>query len=60
MSALPPKADIRQRDCDVRFVPKADIALHIGDVSPGVSLSWLKALGTEHRSSNRSSEELDQ
>jgi hypothetical protein len=26
MSALPPKADIRQRDCDVRFVPKADIA----------------------------------
>jgi len=24
MSALPPKADIRQRDCDVRFVPKAD------------------------------------
>jgi hypothetical protein len=25
MSALPPKADIRQRDCDVRFVPKADI-----------------------------------
>jgi len=25
MSALPPKADIRQRDCDVCFVPKADI-----------------------------------
>jgi hypothetical protein len=25
MSALPPKADIRQRTCDVRFVPKADI-----------------------------------
>src|SRR6516165_9650940 len=24
MSALPPKADIRQRNCDVRFVPKAD------------------------------------
>jgi hypothetical protein len=24
MSALPPKADIGQRDCDVRFVPKAD------------------------------------
>src|SRR6201981_1861655 len=24
MSALPPKADIRQRDCDVRFVPKAE------------------------------------
>jgi hypothetical protein len=29
MSALPPKADIRQRSCDVRFVPKADI-LHCG------------------------------
>jgi hypothetical protein len=26
MSALPPKADIRQRDRDVRFVPIADIA----------------------------------
>jgi hypothetical protein len=25
LSALPPKADIRQRSCDVRFVPKADI-----------------------------------
>ena len=24
MSALPPKADIRQRNCNVRFVPKAD------------------------------------
>ena len=23
MSALPPKADIRQRNCDVRFVPKS-------------------------------------
>jgi hypothetical protein len=26
MSALPPKADIRRRYCDVCFVPKADIA----------------------------------
>ena len=25
MSALPPKADIDQHACDVRFVPKADI-----------------------------------
>jgi hypothetical protein len=24
MSALPLKVDIRQRNCDVRFVPKAD------------------------------------
>jgi hypothetical protein len=24
MSALPPKADIAERDCHVRFVPKAD------------------------------------
>src|SRR5215471_1141362 len=29
MSALPPKADIDQHRCDVRFVPKADI-LHCG------------------------------
>jgi hypothetical protein len=26
MSALPPKADIRRRYCDVRFTPRADIA----------------------------------
>jgi hypothetical protein len=26
MSALPPKADIAERDGDVRFVPKADIS----------------------------------
>jgi len=25
MSALPPKADIRQHNCHVRFVPKADV-----------------------------------
>jgi hypothetical protein len=25
MSALPPKADIAESDCHVRFVPKADI-----------------------------------
>jgi len=24
MSALPPKADMGQQGCDVRFVPKAD------------------------------------
>jgi hypothetical protein len=27
MSAIPPKADIRQRDLDVRFVPKAEVAV---------------------------------
>jgi hypothetical protein len=26
MSALPPKADIGERQLDVRFVPKADMA----------------------------------
>jgi hypothetical protein len=25
MSALPPKADIAKRDCDVRFVPLTDM-----------------------------------
>jgi hypothetical protein len=34
MSALPPKADIRQRSCDVRFVPIADIPLIPADVRP--------------------------
>jgi hypothetical protein len=28
MSASPPKADIAQRDWDVRFVPEADISSH--------------------------------
>jgi hypothetical protein len=27
MSALPPKADMDQSGCDVRFVPKADIGV---------------------------------
>jgi hypothetical protein len=27
MSALPPKADMDRRGCDVRFVPKADTAI---------------------------------
>ena len=27
MSALPPKADMDQSDCDVRFVPKAELAV---------------------------------
>jgi hypothetical protein len=36
MSALPPKADIAERDWDVRFVPKADIGAPIaGHLVPG-------------------------
>ena len=35
MSALPPKADIRQRHLDVRFVPKADIGLFDHLISAG-------------------------
>ena len=30
MSALPPKADIGERDPDVRLVPKADIQAGVG------------------------------
>jgi len=30
MSALPPKADMDQPGCDVRFVPKADIGVAAG------------------------------
>ena len=41
MSALPPKADIVERDRHVRFVPKADI-LHSLDhlVSTGKQQRW--------------------
>jgi len=38
MSALPPKADIPERDWHVRFVPEADIGTqsdHVGDL-PGL------------------------
>jgi hypothetical protein len=31
MSALPPKADIAERQLDVRFVPKADIGVLFND-----------------------------
>jgi hypothetical protein len=31
MSALPPKADIAERECHVRFVPKADIVRPFSD-----------------------------
>jgi hypothetical protein len=31
MSALPPKADIGERNWDVRFVPKADIGVSFDD-----------------------------
>jgi hypothetical protein len=34
MSALHPKADIAERELDVRFVPKADIATCKKDVIP--------------------------
>src|SRR6516164_3879295 len=34
-SALPPKADIDERECSVRFVPKADIELVVKRAIPG-------------------------
>jgi hypothetical protein len=43
MPALPPKADIRRHECDVRFVPQADIlsngCLSISD--PGLTCGQL-------------------
>ena len=41
MSALPPKADIRQRDWNVRFGPKADIA-RVGVASEVMRLALLR------------------
>ena len=53
MSALPPKADMAQHRCDVRFVPKADIAAVYsitssavessvgGTVSPSILAVWM-------------------
>jgi hypothetical protein len=33
MSTIPPKADIAGHDEDVRFVPKADIELGMGNIA---------------------------
>jgi len=38
MSALPPKADIRQREWHVRYVPVADIA-HVNAITPHTARS---------------------
>jgi hypothetical protein len=46
MSALPPKADIRRRYYDVRFVPKADVnSRYLCAVSAGGSASQQCMLG---------------
>ena len=58
-----PKATFGHQNAIGRDGPLTDIARHIRNVSPAVSLvllSWLKALGTENRPRNWSSEELDQ
>ena len=49
MSAIPPKADIRQRNCDVRFVPKAEVdrsATLFNPNTPQPSLTRLSRLIT--------------
>src|SRR6516225_4406553 len=56
MSALPPKADMDQWDCDVRFVPKADI-LHCRRrhwiTSSAVAIKDWSKLAKKLRSSDR-------
>ena len=46
MSALPPKADIDQSGCDVRFVPKADIRAHSITEVPITKFLLVKAAPT--------------
>jgi hypothetical protein len=48
MSALRPKADIRQGNRDVRFVPKADIPMHSFQIS-STSGSYIVASSILHR-----------
>jgi hypothetical protein len=46
MSALPPKADIRRRYCDVRFVPKADSCAAANDDDYSITSSaWASMAG---------------
>ena len=44
MSAIPPKADIAERRCHVRFVPKADILRCSKKHLDNMSLTYTKAL----------------
>jgi hypothetical protein len=62
MSVMRRISDSTRTWCDFREGPLTDIARHIRNVSSAVSLvslSWLKALGTENRSGNWSNKELD-
>src|SRR5215831_12879808 len=45
MSALPPKADMDQSGCDVRYVSKADIAPLIRSPGRRVQEHWLEFVG---------------
>jgi hypothetical protein len=45
MSALPPKADIRVRRSDVRFVPKADSCSAANNDGHSINLSSVSVLG---------------
>jgi hypothetical protein len=48
MSAIPPKADIAERDQDVRFVPIADIALLCSIGGAGVLFGQFRSAQWRH------------
>jgi hypothetical protein len=60
MSALPPKADIRQRDWDVRFVPLTDIANCISICAYLIRKACLTQAGKETFAIRRAAEGPDQ
>jgi hypothetical protein len=47
MSALPPKADIRRNECDVRFVPNSDVGLLVSIIQIS-ELFWSKRPTLDH------------
>jgi hypothetical protein len=53
MSAIPPKADIAKRRCDVRFVPKADITSGLIDYFIGAAEQRRRHGEAEHSGSLR-------
>ena len=45
MSALPPKADMAQHSCDVRFVPKADMLTYFIEVHSLEPIGRVRVIG---------------
>ena len=58
MSALPPKADIAERECHVRFVPKADI-IHTLQQNALINPTCIRSVGALSRTTRTKFNDVD-